>query len=385
MTRARFLLPALAVGFLLVPAAALGRAASGPINNNLPTISGTSSPGGTVTADPGGWTGTGDITYAYQWEQCNLAGGSCHLIPYMDQTASNLQIPPTGTLRVVVTASDTTGSAMATSDPVAVTDGGAGQGKLKILAPNRGSFVIGRFVRVKVKALGTAEPVSFSPDSAVAGDFTKKANGLWVAKASFGANQFGRSPVRVEAGDGPHASSVVWHYARRYITPAGKNATDPKGSVLGCNPCKLHDVAGDGHGGADITTVVASATKRSFIVTITTPNGWSHSGAVCFAFEVPKHSETPGHGGGTDGCYGPKINNGNINADIPVQVSHPTSTTTRIVSPLAPLGNSSTYELRRQKSLLLQIWSSGDGDTTYDAFPGTELGPFSPRIKLLLG
>src|SRR4051812_34662237 len=119
-------LVALAALTVLLPAAAYGRAAVGPTNTVLPTISGMPQDGGTVFADPGQWSGTGTITFGYTWEQCDNAGANCHLLPYQSQEAAGLHIGSRGTLRVVVTATDSTGSATATSAPLAIRTAGGG-------------------------------------------------------------------------------------------------------------------------------------------------------------------------------------------------------------------------------------------------------------------
>jgi hypothetical protein len=92
--------------------------ASGPVNTSPPTISGNVSVGSTLTADPGKWNGSGSITFKYQWRVCGADGGACRDIG--GATAQTYQVQkedPGNTLRVVVTATDATGSASATSAP----------------------------------------------------------------------------------------------------------------------------------------------------------------------------------------------------------------------------------------------------------------------------
>ena len=46
-------------------------AAGAPVNRALPSISGGQAVGQTLSADPGGWVGSGAISYAYQWQRCD--------------------------------------------------------------------------------------------------------------------------------------------------------------------------------------------------------------------------------------------------------------------------------------------------------------------------
>ena len=86
-------------------------AAAPPANTAQPTISGTARDGATLTADPGAWSGTQPIDYAYQWRRCDGAGASCADIP--GATASTYALDGAdvaATIRVKVLASNTVGS-----------------------------------------------------------------------------------------------------------------------------------------------------------------------------------------------------------------------------------------------------------------------------------
>src|SRR3954454_20870528 len=101
-----------------------GAAASGPANTAPPTITGTAREGATLTADPGTWTGAQPITYAYEWQSCNATGGSCAAISGAVAKTYVLTKADAGvSLRVKVTATDSTGATSATSVPTAVVAG----------------------------------------------------------------------------------------------------------------------------------------------------------------------------------------------------------------------------------------------------------------------
>ncbi len=81
-----------------------------------PTITGTRQQGHTLTAEPGGWSGSGSIGYAYQWRQCDEYGASCEDISGATGSSYTPGEAAVGAaLRVVVTATDANGSLAATS------------------------------------------------------------------------------------------------------------------------------------------------------------------------------------------------------------------------------------------------------------------------------
>ena len=93
---------------------------SGPVNTAPPAISGTPRAGASVTASTGTWSGS-PTAYAYQWSRCDSAGAGCAQIPGATSSAYTAATTDVGaTLRVAVTASNTGGSATASSAPTTV-------------------------------------------------------------------------------------------------------------------------------------------------------------------------------------------------------------------------------------------------------------------------
>jgi hypothetical protein len=87
-----------------------------PANTVLPTISGTAAVGQTLSTDDGTWTNS-PTGYTYQWQLCNPGGQQCSDIPGATASSYVVQSGDSGqTLRVVVTATNASGSTPATSD-----------------------------------------------------------------------------------------------------------------------------------------------------------------------------------------------------------------------------------------------------------------------------
>jgi acid phosphatase type 7 len=98
------------------PTAVVTAASTAPTNTAAPTISGSAQDGQTLTADPGTWSGTPPLSYAYQWRRCNSSGNSCTDIAGTSASTYTLVAADVGaTLRVAVTASNAAGSSTASS------------------------------------------------------------------------------------------------------------------------------------------------------------------------------------------------------------------------------------------------------------------------------
>jgi Hypothetical glycosyl hydrolase family 15 len=86
-----------------------------PSNSALPTITGTAQDGQNLAASTGTWSNS-PTAYAYQWKRCDSAGGTCSSISGATSSQYGVGSADVGkTLRVVVTASNSGGSASTTS------------------------------------------------------------------------------------------------------------------------------------------------------------------------------------------------------------------------------------------------------------------------------
>ena len=96
------------------------RLAGAPVNLTLPSISRSPILGQTLTASTGSWTKS-PTTYRYSWKDCNSAGYNCISIGDATRTSLLLGTRDVGhTIRVVVTASISSGSGTAQSLPTKV-------------------------------------------------------------------------------------------------------------------------------------------------------------------------------------------------------------------------------------------------------------------------
>src|SRR5262249_37309823 len=93
-------------------------AAAPPRNGTAPSISGIAQEQATLTAAVGTWTGTGTLTYDYQWSRCDLTGLACTALAGATSSTYVAQAADVGsTLRVAVTPRKACGSSTASSDP----------------------------------------------------------------------------------------------------------------------------------------------------------------------------------------------------------------------------------------------------------------------------
>jgi len=93
---------------------------SAPVNASLPRISGEARQGTPLNTSDGSWDNSPD-SYTYQWRRCGSGGGNCSNISGATSNAYVLRAADVShTIRIVVTASNSLGSASATSARTAV-------------------------------------------------------------------------------------------------------------------------------------------------------------------------------------------------------------------------------------------------------------------------
>ena len=98
---------------IATPAVVTGQK-TGPSSHAPPTAAGTSQRGKQLTGSPGHWSGSGTITYGYQWYRCDVAGAHCSSVHGATMPTYTLVAKDVGyTLGFAVHATDATGTATA--------------------------------------------------------------------------------------------------------------------------------------------------------------------------------------------------------------------------------------------------------------------------------
>jgi Ig domain of plant-specific actin-binding protein len=149
------------VALLLVGGAAHGAQRAAPANTSLPTISGSAVVGSTLTATSGSWSGSTPMNFSFRWQRCNSGGNNCKNINGANSQSYKLAKGDAGRrLRVSVTASNSDGSANATSGPTGVVSDGS---PVNTAAPTiAGTAKQGQTLTATSGTWTGAGPISFS-------------------------------------------------------------------------------------------------------------------------------------------------------------------------------------------------------------------------------
>jgi hypothetical protein len=161
---------ALVLAVLFASGSAPAQTQAVPSNTTSPTISGSAVAGQTLTASPGSWSGDTPITFAYQWLRCNASGSSCNSITGETKVTRLVDNGDVGsTLRVRVTATNSSGSTSADSDATAVVTSSGGGGGGAAGAPVNsspptisGSAVQGQSLTASPGSWNGTTPISFA-------------------------------------------------------------------------------------------------------------------------------------------------------------------------------------------------------------------------------
>src|SRR5205085_4626865 len=115
------------LGSAQAAAAAVGPVVDAPANTTAPGVSGSAVEGQQLTASNGSWTGYPAPTFGYQWQRCDTTGSNCAPIQGASgQTYTLLSADVGATVNVVLTGSNTSGSAQAPSAATGVVTSAAG-------------------------------------------------------------------------------------------------------------------------------------------------------------------------------------------------------------------------------------------------------------------
>jgi len=134
-----------------------------PVNSSPPAVSGTLQQGQKLSASTGSWSGGGTISYAFQWQRCSSSGTSCGDISGATSQSYDAGSSDVGkTLRVVVTATNSSGSATAASSPTGVV-APAGSAPHPTKQPDpHGTAQVGKSVSVDNGSWSGTSPITYS-------------------------------------------------------------------------------------------------------------------------------------------------------------------------------------------------------------------------------
>jgi hypothetical protein len=107
-----------------------------PSSTTQPVASGVTKQGHLLAADPGSWSGTQPLSYGYQWHRCGSSGEVCSAVAGATGESYTLGTGDVGSkMRVAVTATNSAGSASATSPATEVVASSSSSAGLLTWAP----------------------------------------------------------------------------------------------------------------------------------------------------------------------------------------------------------------------------------------------------------
>jgi len=132
-----------------------------PSNTALPSISGSAKDGSVLTASNGSWANA-PKSFSYAWQRCDQAGGACTAISGATSKRYTLTSADIGhRIRVVVTATNSSGSGTATSRPTDVVEA-SGQAPKNTKAPTiAGAAKEGTTLTAKPGTWTGTKPITF--------------------------------------------------------------------------------------------------------------------------------------------------------------------------------------------------------------------------------
>jgi hypothetical protein len=135
--------------------------ANAPLETAPPTISGSAVVGETLTATTGKWLGTQPVSYAFDWQSCNVGMTACHNNGASGNTYT-VKVSDNGSrIRVTVLATNSAGESVGLSDPTDVVKSTGGTTTTTTTPPSGGSIDASQVPKDQRLVV---EKVSFNPN-----------------------------------------------------------------------------------------------------------------------------------------------------------------------------------------------------------------------------
>lgn len=266
-----------------------GRAAdSGPTSTAGPTISGTAQEGQELSTTNGTWNGS-PTSYTYAWSRCDASGSSCAAIGSATAATYKAVAGDVGhTLRVTVTAKNSSGSGTATSAPSAVVSGTTAP------TPTTAPSISGT---ASVGSTLTANKGTWSgnPTSTAVAWLRCDANGNGCAAIS-GASNDAYTVTQADAGGTLRLSVTATNPKGSTTFVSKQTAAVPGATTNGCpagtGAIKASDLAAPARLEVTKTSitpkiVTLSTSSITLHVKVTACNGRPVEGAAVFAVAIP--------------------------------------------------------------------------------------------------
>jgi hypothetical protein len=241
-------------------------APAAPTNSSLPTVSGTTTEGQSLSASNGSWTGS-PLAFAYKWQDCDTAGANCANITGATSSIYTLGSSDVNhTVRVIVTATNEGGSTSATSAPTATvaaqSSGGGGEActiTISSLSQVNSSLKAGAVVCLAAGTYG-AVSITVSPSSNATLTAAPGAHvvvgGVNIAGSNLTVSQLhSTGPINVGSG-GPYPGFTHDVIDHNEVGPTNgygisvMSATSTPSSYITISNNKIHDTSSTGEGDA---------------------------------------------------------------------------------------------------------------------------------------
>ena len=286
------------LGFSAVPS--LGASRELPSVTSSPSEIGAAVVGQRLTGEPGKWSGSGTLTYGYQWHRCDATGAKCTSITGATGLSYKLVAKDVGqTIGLTVTATDA---------------GGMTSGYANLIGPVSGASSL---------LVSTIQPVI----SGATNQSLQVSDGLWspkpttVAYAWQRCTQYGRACVPIpnattntyvaSSDDAGHALvalvTATWGQATvsAFSTTAavvGATTTTPIATSTTTTSTTTTTTAGKGPTETALPTVTGSAAAGKQLTAA--PGTWSGSGTLSYAYQWYRCDTTGAHCSSIHGATG---------------------------------------------------------------------------------